>query len=60
MKRTPLLHDTALTCPLSRVRERAGVRADGDGTADNTCQAAALTLTLSRTRERGQEKDRSR
>jgi hypothetical protein len=60
MKRNSLLHDTALTCPLSRVRERAGVRADGDGTADNICEAAALTLTLSRKRERGQDAHRSR
>jgi hypothetical protein len=55
------MHDHgARTCSLSRLRERAGVRADGDGVADDACKAAALTLTLSPQGERGQEKDRSR
>lgn len=61
MKFNPMhAHSAALTCPLSRSRERAGVRADGDGTADDACKAAALTLTLSPQGEREQDTTRSR
>ncbi|RQO64464.1 hypothetical protein DBV14_00540 [Variovorax sp. KBW07] len=60
MKRNPFLHGTARTCPLSRLRERVGVRADGDGMADDACEAASLTLTLSPQGERGQVANRSR
>ena len=60
MKHSHLLFHSALTCSLSRLRERAGVRADGDGMADDACQAAALTLTLSPQGEREQDKTRSR
>jgi len=48
------LHDS-----LSRLRERAGVRAGGARTSANACKAATLTLTLSRTREREQRGGRS-
>jgi hypothetical protein len=46
-----------MSCPLSRMRERARVRADGlcDGRA-LMLVPLALTPTLSRKRERGQEK----
>jgi hypothetical protein len=60
MEHNHLLHGVVLTCPLSRMRERAGVRACGARAIANTRKAAALTLTLSRKRERGQDKDRSR